>query len=73
MALGVAFGYFALGDVVIQLVVQRTYSIMTNDVLISGAAVTFMGYIIDRSNTLDRMFKERCSSPLAASQHRSPW
>jgi TRAP-type mannitol/chloroaromatic compound transport system permease large subunit len=57
MALGVAFGYFALGDVVIQLVVQRTYSIMTNDVLISVPLFTFMGYIIDRSNTLDRMFK----------------
>ena len=57
MALGFFFGYFALGDIVIQLVVQRTYSIMTNDVLISVPLFTFMGYIIDRSNTLDRMFK----------------
>ena len=57
MALGVFFGYLAMGDIVFQLVVQRTYSIMTNDVLISVPLFTFMGYIIDRSNTLDRMFR----------------
>jgi tripartite ATP-independent transporter DctM subunit len=57
MALGFFFGYFALGENIIQLVVQRSYSIMTNDVLISVPLFTFMGYIIDRSNTLDRMFK----------------
>src|SRR5262245_55326316 len=57
MALGVFFGYLAMGDVIFHLVVQRTYSVMTNDVLISVPLFTFMGYIIDRSNTLDRMFK----------------
>jgi tripartite ATP-independent transporter DctM subunit len=57
MALGVGFGFFAMGDLVFHLVVQRTYSIMTNDVLISVPLFTFMGYIIDRSNTLDRMFR----------------
>lgn len=57
MALGVGFGYLARGDSVFPLVVQRTYSIMTNDVLISVPLFTLMGYIIDRSNALDRMFR----------------
>ncbi|TMJ37924.1 MAG: C4-dicarboxylate ABC transporter, partial [Alphaproteobacteria bacterium] len=35
MALGVFFGYFAMGDLIFNLLVQRTYSVMTNDVLIS--------------------------------------
>ncbi len=56
MAMGVGFGYLAMGDAIFQLVVQRTYSTMTNDVLISVPLFTFMGYIIDRANILDRMF-----------------
>ena len=34
MALGVFFGYWAMGDLIFNLLVQRTYSVMTNDVLI---------------------------------------
>ena len=57
MALGVFFGYFAMGDLMLQLVVQRTYSVMTNDVLISIPLFVFMGYIIERANILDRLFR----------------
>ncbi|BBK33744.1 tripartite ATP-independent transporter DctM subunit [Stella humosa] len=57
MALGVGFGYMAMGDTVFQLVVQRTYSVMANDVLISVPLFVFMGYIIERANILDRLFK----------------
>ena len=57
MALGVFFGYFAMGDLVFQLVVQRSYSVMTNDVLISVPLFVFMGYIIERANILDRLFR----------------
>ena len=56
MAMGVGFGYCAMGDAIFQLVVQRTYSIMTNDVLISIPLFMFMGYIIERANILDRLF-----------------
>jgi tripartite ATP-independent transporter DctM subunit len=56
MALGVGFGYFAMGDTVFSLVVQRTYSVMTNDVLVSIPLFVFMGYIIERANILDRLF-----------------
>jgi tripartite ATP-independent transporter DctM subunit len=56
MALGVGFGYIAMGDTVFSLVVQRTYSVMTNDVLVSIPLFVFMGYIIERANILDRLF-----------------
>lgn len=57
MALAVFFGYFAMGDFVFPLLVQRTYSVMTNDVLISIPLFVFMGYIIERANILDRLFR----------------
>lgn len=57
MAMGVGFGYLAMGDNIFQLLVQRTYSVMANDVLISVPLFIFMGYIIERSNILDRLFK----------------
>src|SRR5215212_3826886 len=57
MALGVFFGYFAMGDLIFQLLVQRSYSVMTNDVLISIPLFVFMGCIIERANILDRLFR----------------
>src|SRR5215208_1814442 len=57
MALGVFFGYFAMGDLIFQLLVQRSYSVMTNDVLISIPLFVFMGYVIERANILDRLFR----------------
>lgn len=56
MALGVGFGYWAMGDNVFALVVQRAYSVMANDVLVSIPLFIFMGYIIERANILDRLF-----------------
>ncbi|MFS8038434.1 TRAP transporter large permease [Xanthobacter sp. AM11] len=57
MALGVGFGYFTRGDTVFQLFVQRTYSVMANDVLISIPLFLFMGYVVERANILDRLFR----------------
>lgn len=57
MALGVAFGYYAMGNTVFPLFVQRTYSVMANDVLISIPLFLFMGYVIERANILDRLFR----------------
>jgi tripartite ATP-independent transporter DctM subunit len=69
MALGVFFGYFAMGDLVFSLLVQRTYSVMTNDVLISIPLFVFMGYVIERANILDRLFKslQLAAGPMPAS------
>ncbi len=57
MAMGVGFGYLAMGDAVFQLLVQRAYSVMSNDVLISVPLFVFMGYVIERANILDRLFR----------------
>jgi tripartite ATP-independent transporter DctM subunit len=57
MALGIFFGYHAMGEHIWPLLVQRTYSVMTNDVLISIPLFVFMGYIIERANILDRLFR----------------
>ena len=69
MALGVFFGYFAMGDFVFPLLVQRTYSVMTNDVLISIPLFVFMGYVIERANILDRLFRslQLAAGPIPAS------
>lgn len=56
IALAVGFGYYAMGDTVFPLLVQRTYGVMSNDVLISVPLFLFMGYIVERSNILERLF-----------------
>ena len=57
MAMGVGFGYYAMGDHIFQLFVQRTYSVMASDVLISVPLFLFMGYLVERANILDRLFR----------------
>ena len=58
MAMGLIFGWgSSLGPRVLDLFVQRTYSVMANDVLISVPLFIFMGYIIERANILDRLFR----------------
>ena len=57
MAMGVFFGYLGMQERVFDLVVQRAYAVMSNDVLISVPLFVFMGYIIERSNILDRLFR----------------
>lgn len=57
MAMGLFFGYLGMGPLIFDLLVQRTYSVMANDVLISVPLFVFMGYIIERANILDRLFR----------------
>jgi TRAP-type mannitol/chloroaromatic compound transport system permease large subunit len=56
MALGVTFGFLGIGFVVFDLVVQRTFFVMQNDVLVAIPLFLFMGYIIERSGILDELF-----------------
>jgi len=56
MALGVIFGSLSLGWQVFDLLVQRAFSVMSNDVLISVPLFMFMGYVMERSGIMDRMF-----------------
>ena len=60
MAMGVGFAFIAFDgnwEPVMSLLVQRSWSVMTNDVLISVPLFVFMGYIIERANILDRLFR----------------
>jgi tripartite ATP-independent transporter DctM subunit len=56
MAMGVFFGYFAMGDRIFTLLTQNTFSILSNDVLTAVPLFLFMGYIVERANILDRLF-----------------
>jgi TRAP-type mannitol/chloroaromatic compound transport system permease large subunit len=64
MGLGMVFGYIAFwapglhwyDNRVFDLIVQRTYGVMTNDVLLSVPLFVFMGYIMERAALVDRMF-----------------
>lgn len=57
MGLGILFGYATLGDQIFDLMVQRAYGVMTNDVLISIPLFVFMGYIVERANIIDWLFR----------------
>jgi tripartite ATP-independent transporter DctM subunit len=56
VALALGFGYFAIGDFIFPLLVQRTYGVMSNDVLIAVPLFLFMGYLVERANILNRLF-----------------
>ncbi|MCS6892436.1 MAG: TRAP transporter large permease subunit [Rhodovarius sp.] len=57
MAMGLFFGYLGMGERIFDLLIQRTYAVMSSDVLISVPLFVFMGYIIERANILDRLFR----------------
>jgi TRAP-type mannitol/chloroaromatic compound transport system permease large subunit len=65
MGMGVTVGFYAyyvpgqdfFANRVFTLLVQKSFEVASNDVLIAVPVFTFMGYIIDRANILDRMFK----------------
>jgi TRAP-type mannitol/chloroaromatic compound transport system permease large subunit len=64
MGLGMFFGYMAFyephqlftDNKVFDLMVQRTYGAMTNDVLISIPLFVLMGYVMERGALVDKMF-----------------
>ncbi len=65
MGMGMVFAWIAYKstnpDLAVQqtldLMVQRTYSVMANDVLISIPLFVFMGYLIERANLIEKLFK----------------
>lgn len=56
MSLGVTFGFLGMGFLVFDLVVQRTFFVMQNDVLVAIPLFLLMGYIVERAGILDRLF-----------------
>ena len=41
----------------LDLMVQRAYSVMSNDVLIAIPLFVFMGYLVERAQLIDKLFK----------------
>ena len=67
MGMGMLFTFFAYhsGDQsaagavrqTLDLMVQRAFSVMGNDVLISIPLFVFMGYLVERANLIDKLFR----------------
>jgi TRAP-type mannitol/chloroaromatic compound transport system permease large subunit len=65
MGMGVIFAWLAYRSVdpatavprVLDLFVQRTYGVMSNDVLIAIPLFLFMGYLVERAQLIDRLFR----------------
>jgi tripartite ATP-independent transporter DctM subunit len=66
VAMGVGFGYYAYAtpdqlshifqNQIFDLIVNQTYSVMINDVLVAVPLFLFMGYIVERANIVERLF-----------------
>jgi TRAP-type mannitol/chloroaromatic compound transport system permease large subunit len=64
MGMGVFFAWLAYRSVnpaiaprqVLDLFVQRTYGVMSNDVLIAIPLFLFMGYLVERAKLIDKLF-----------------
>ncbi|OGA25912.1 MAG: C4-dicarboxylate ABC transporter [Betaproteobacteria bacterium RIFCSPLOWO2_02_FULL_67_26] len=65
MGMGVFFAWLAYYSVnpklavpqTLDLFVQRTYGVMSNDVLIAIPLFLFMGYLVERAQLIDRLFR----------------
>lgn len=66
IAMGTGFGYYAYAspdqmshifqNQIFDLLVNQTYSVMINDVLVAVPLFLFMGYIVERANIVERLF-----------------
>lgn len=66
LAMGFGFGYYAyatpdqldhiFSNRIFDLMVNQTYSVMINDVLVAVPLFLFMGYVVERANIVDRLF-----------------
>lgn len=65
MGMGVIFTYLAYRNIgpdlaiqqTLDLMVLRAYSVMTSDVLIAVPLFIFMGYLVERANLIEKLFK----------------
>ncbi len=65
MGMGVGFAWLAYRSVnpdiavrqTLDLMVQRAYAVMSNDVLIAVPLFVFMGYLVERAALIERLFK----------------
>ncbi|MGH7265078.1 MAG: TRAP transporter large permease [Candidatus Rokuibacteriota bacterium] len=65
IAMGVGFGFYAyytpgqdiLDNRIFTLLVQKVFEVTSNDVLTAVPLFLFMGYVVERANILDRLFR----------------
>ena len=65
MAMGVGFGYYGyfqdhqsfFDNRVFYLLTQNTFTVLNNDALVSIPLFLLMGYLVERANILDNLFK----------------
>jgi tripartite ATP-independent transporter DctM subunit len=65
MAMGVGFGFYAyyvptqefFQNRIFTLLVQKAFEVMSSDVLTAVPLFLFMGYVVERANILDRLFR----------------
>ncbi|MGH7391401.1 MAG: TRAP transporter large permease [Candidatus Rokuibacteriota bacterium] len=65
IAMGVGFGFYAyytpgqdfFENRIFTLLVQKAFEVMSNDVLTAVPLFLFMGYVVERANILDRLFR----------------
>ncbi len=64
IAMGVGFGFYAyyvpgqeiFDNRILTLLVQKTFEVASNDVLVAVPLFLFMGYLVERASILDRLF-----------------
>jgi tripartite ATP-independent transporter DctM subunit len=57
LALAFGFGWYAMGDRIVSLIATNSADVMANDTLVAIPLFLFMGYMVERSNILDRLFR----------------
>jgi tripartite ATP-independent transporter DctM subunit len=69
IAVGLGIGYFALGDIALHLMTLQFFSVMRDPTLASVPFFLFMGYLLEQSGLMERLF--RAVQLLLASVHGS--
>lgn len=60
LGMGMLFGVYAFQgewEIVMRLAVQKAWAVVTNDVLVAIPLFIFMGYLVERANLIERLFK----------------
>ena len=57
LALAFIFGWYAMDERIVSLIATNSADVMTNDTLVAVPLFLFMGYMVERANILDRLFR----------------
>jgi tripartite ATP-independent transporter DctM subunit len=57
LALAFLFGWYAMGERIVSLIATNSGDVLSNDVLVAIPLFLLMGYIVERANILDKLFR----------------